>query len=106
VGFIAGVYAASATIDMTRAVIQARSTSPIRFEATNELAQSVVGRCALQAAWRPEFCDANAIERARATAAAFGDRRIIAMSLGGSAGGAREKHHCDERGASLPPELG
>jgi len=49
VGLIAGVYAASATIGMTRAVIQARSTSPIRFEATNELAQSFVGRRALAA---------------------------------------------------------
>lgn len=52
VALIVGVCAASATIDMTRAVIQARSTSPIRFEATNELAQSVVGRRALAAITR------------------------------------------------------
>jgi hypothetical protein len=56
-GLIAAVYAASATIGMAREVIQARSTSPTRFEATNELAQSFVGREAL--ADHPRFVGAG-----------------------------------------------
>ena len=59
-GLIAAVYAASETIEMTREVIQARSTSPIRFEATNQLAQSFVGREALAAITRDSSVTAGA----------------------------------------------
>ena len=45
---------------MAKEVIQARSTSPTRFEATNELAQSFVGREALAAITRDSSVPAGA----------------------------------------------